>query len=298
MSDEKTLIEFCALYGSCSARVAYIESRDPVLYEQSITKLCRRLNLDTMLTLIDDAVALAFHDSVPHKLISIIPDKEDHHRSFNVAFVSDHLYRLLTEHVKTCEVEACLKLYRLFLAIGSTRVMAGSMLKDCMHILLPKGGMWELIELDDSKPCKRHLKTPANPGASAWLHRNSKGISVKYDKSTEHSGSLPFFRPEAKEWKSQALEFGYYALPHEHTSIDALFYDPEQKRAWVFQATVSATCTLKSSKSIVDLLGRGVEKITLILVTPPQVKIDVSFPDEDEGWKKLTGVKYHLPLTL
>ena len=123
------------------------------------------------------------------------------------------------------------------------------------------------------------------PDTSLYLRLVFEGRSISFSTS-QLSGSPSYSDLPMRKYVQGSLlplTDGYYCpiSPSEKT-FDSFIYEARTKTATIFQVTVRNVHSVKEG-GIEWLRGLGVERFRYIVVTPPRLTLDFSFPNQWRG---------------
>ncbi|KAJ7219562.1 hypothetical protein GGX14DRAFT_592758 [Mycena pura] len=146
---EKNLEAFIAVCPP-SARIAYSLQRKPFDFDKHVAARHVGVKISTMTLqsisrLLGDDPDFDKDDTISHHVLAVTPGPM---RDIPATYIpSREMYHLLRDKLRASKAWEATFFYSLFLRNPLTKGSAGYLLEDFIHILLGKGGVWQLTEL-------------------------------------------------------------------------------------------------------------------------------------------------------
>ena len=280
---EAELEQFYIKFGP-SARSAYAYANMSDTYETALLERIRLITYKDLDCLVRSSRWLDLSDQLSHKLLLISPSQM--RSGFEASIATTYLYELLRDALSTRHLESANRLYLLFICNSLTRGSAGYMLDDAIHLLYSQGGFWALVHMEPNPPGPKytHWKNPPYNAKNVYLRLGYDGQLITITDNSPSAGAvaeaLPFYQYESGE--NLTLKDGYFC-PRHHTqaTFDAFIYEEASKMATLIQSTTRKdTPHSVKEEGFRWLQGLGVKLFRYIAVAPPDLVLDLPFPND------------------
>ncbi|KAF8068650.1 hypothetical protein FPV67DRAFT_1780143 [Lyophyllum atratum] len=292
------LADFFHRYGPC-ARLAYSKSKSRKLlndYESGVQNLVQDLKEDQLEVLLSEVKFMNYEHTASHSILLIRPAASGS-RQFPLVYpASHHIMELLVHAFEQRNADARDRLYRRFSQHHQTKTLAGCLLDGGIHQVFITGGVWALkkmVETGQGKKNKIWSAAKVENEEIRYLSISVDGFSITTNKPADasptaivnHTFTIP---------RKETLTPGYYypSTCNQPTFDSFLYEETDKKHAVIMQATAALEHDVKY-KGIKHLTNLGVEKMTYIAVTPPDVPLKLLFPHWVDS---LVGDRYQLEL--
>ncbi|KAF8069237.1 hypothetical protein FPV67DRAFT_1112863 [Lyophyllum atratum] len=290
------LAEFFHQYGPC-ARPAYINSESRELLEEYGTRvraLVQDLNEDQLEHMLTKAKFMNYEHTTSHSILLIRPS--DSRRLPVIYPASHHIMGLLVHAFDKTNEDARDRLYRRYSQHPQTKTLAGYLLDGGIHKVFIAGGVWvlkKMVESGQGKKNKIWSAAKVENEEIRYLSISANGFSITTNKPADASPTAIDKHTFTTPRKETLTPGYYYPFTRNQPTFDSFLYEEtDKKHAVIMQATVALDHGVKY-KGIKHLTDLGVEKITYIAVTPPDVSLKLPFPLAVDS---LVGDRYQLEL--
>jgi hypothetical protein len=260
--------------------MAYIYANNPDQYENIVNTDLQKVTFETLGKMLSSTAAFQVED-VSHHILLVSPQSNRNRHSITIP--SHYMYTKLRDQLHVHTLEEAARLYQIFVRNEYTKGSAGHIFED-VHNLFCNGGEWQITLMTKNKAggSNTYFRSPIPGEKSSFMRLGCEGAqlaierhSLPADVDTEIT-RLAHHRYLLGE--NIHLQDGYYQPARGQPTFDSFIYDTGTKTATMLQMTVATRHDAKV-KGVEWLVGRGVKKIRLVAVTPPDVSLDLAIPN-------------------
>jgi hypothetical protein len=260
--------------------MAYKYANNPDQYEDIVNKDLGKVTFETLGKMLSSAAAFQVED-VSHHILLVSP--QSNRRRHSITIPSHYMYTKLRDQLHVHTLKEAARLYQIFVRNEYTEGSAGHIFDD-VHNLFCKGGEWRIALMTKNKAGRlnTHFRSPSPGKKSSYMRLGYEGVRLAIKGHSLPTHVDAEFSPLAHHrfflGENIHLQDGYYQPARGQPTFDGFIYDTGTQTATMLQMTVATRHDAKV-KGVEWLVGRGAKKIRLVAVTPPEVSLDLSIPN-------------------